>query len=220
MKFNSGEVAQYLRENPQFFDEHADALADIYVSHPHGGRAISISERQIVTLRNKNLALQEELRGLLKLGRENDAMNEKMHHLAIALFTSTDIKNLLYGLNLSLCKDFSMSHAVLRLWNLAGCTTNLPEFISTDSAIHIVTENLPCPYCGPNLTKEIMDWFGEEAALLHSFAMIPLRAEKTIGLLVLGDKEPRRFYLEMGTLYLKRLGDLISAAIMRHMLIE
>lgn len=77
MKFNSGEVAQYLRENPQFFDEHADALADIYVSHPHGGRAISISQRQIVTLRNKNLALQEELRGLLKLGRENDAMNEK-----------------------------------------------------------------------------------------------------------------------------------------------
>jgi len=52
MEFGSEEVAQYLRENPKFFDEYADMLADIFVSHPHGGRAISISERQIVTLRD------------------------------------------------------------------------------------------------------------------------------------------------------------------------
>ena len=50
--------------------------------------------------------------------------------------------------------------------------------------------------------------------------MIPLRTKQTFGLLVLGSEEAQRFYPEMGTLYLKRLGELVSAAITRYVLIE
>ena len=53
MRPTPDDVAQYLRDHPEFFDEYAEVLAQIYVPHPHGGRAIPITERQIVTLRDK-----------------------------------------------------------------------------------------------------------------------------------------------------------------------
>ena len=215
MKFGSEEVAQYLRENPQFFDEYADMLADIFVSHPHGGRAISISERQIVTLRDKNHILQDKLRELIKFGEENDIIGEKMHRLAIVLLTFTHLGNLLHGLYFNVREDFAVPHAALRLWNVPSAGTELPEFAPASADIHAIAESLLHPYCGPHVVDEIKQWFGEDAVHLRSFVMVPLRAEQTIGLLVLASEDPQRFYPEMGTLHLKRLGDLVGTAIAR-----
>ena len=215
MKFGSEEVAQYLREHPQFFDEYADMLADIFVPHPHGGRAIPISERQIVTLRDRNHVLQDKLRELIKFGEENDVIGEKMHRLAVVLLTFTRLENLLHGLYFNLREDFAVPHAALRLWNVPSAGTELPESAPVSADVHAIAESLLHPYCGPHVVDEIKQWFGEDAVRLRSFAMVPLRAEQTIGLLVLGSEDLQRFYPEMGTLYLKRLGDLVGTAIAR-----
>jgi len=39
-------MAHYLKQHPEFFEEYADLLATIFIPHPHGGRAIPISERK------------------------------------------------------------------------------------------------------------------------------------------------------------------------------
>ena len=213
MKFGSEDVARYLREHPQFFDEYADMLADIFVPHPHGGRAIPISERQIVTLRDRNHILQDKLRELIKFGEENDIIGEKMHRLAIVLLTFSHLGNLLHGLYFNLREDFAVPHIALRLWNVPSAGTELPEFTPTSDDIHIIAESLLHPYCGPHIVDEIKQWFGEDATHLRSFAMVQLCAEQTIGLLVLASEDSQRFYPEMGTLHLKRLGDLIGTAI-------
>jgi hypothetical protein len=75
------EVVRYLQDNPAFFEEYAEVLAQIYIPHPHGGRAIPIAERQILTLREKSKML-EKLAGLIQFGEENDAIGEKMHDCA------------------------------------------------------------------------------------------------------------------------------------------
>ena len=51
------EVAGYLQQHPEFFEQYADVLAEIHIPHPHGGRTISISERQILALREKSKQL-------------------------------------------------------------------------------------------------------------------------------------------------------------------
>jgi uncharacterized protein YigA (DUF484 family) len=216
MKFGSEEVAQYLKQHPQFFDEYADMLADIYVPHPHGGRAIPISERQIVTLRDKNHILQDKLRELVKFGEENDVISEKMHRLSIMFLTFTHLNDFLNELNSILRDNFSVPHVALRLWNINCDSLEMSKFISTNTETHTVTNRLLHPYCGPQLADEIKSWFGESAAHLRSFSMIPLRIRQTIGVLVLASEEPQRFYPEMGTLYLQRLGDLVSTAISRY----
>ena len=216
MKFDSKEVAQYLKQHPQFFDEYADMLADIYVPHPHGGRAIPISERQIVTLRDKNHALQDKLQELVKFGEENDVISEKMHRLSIMFLTFTHLNDFLDGLNSILRDSFSVPHVALRLWNINCDSKEMSKFNCANTETHAITNRLLHPYCGHQVTDEIKSWFGESAAHLHSYSMIPLRAKQNIGLLVLASEEPQRFYPEMGTLYLQRLGDLVSAAISRY----
>ena len=220
MKFGSEEVAQYLKQHPQFFDEYADMLSDIYVSHPHGGRAIPISQRQIVTLRDKNQILQDKLRELVKFGEENDVIGEKMHHLSIMLLTFTHLNDFLSELNSILQDNFSIPYVELRLWNINCDSLETSKFINTDTEIHTMTNSLLHPYCGPQLTDEIKQWFGEGATNLRSFSMIPLKTKQTIGLLVLASEDPQRFYPEMGTFYLQRIGDLISTAISRYSQIE
>lgn len=216
MKLSSEEVAQYLREYPQFFDEYAGMLADIQVPYAHDGRAIPISERQIVALRDKNHILQSKLGELIRFGEENSAINQKMHRLAVMLLTFTCLNDLLNRLNFNLREDFSIPHMALRLWNITAEDPALPEFTQTSADVHIVVESLLHPYCGPHVLDEIKDWFGESAVRLRSFAMMPLRAEQTIGLLVMGSEDPQRFYPEMGTLYLTQLGELVSAALARY----
>ena len=46
-------VADYLKKNPAFFEDYADVVAQIFVPHPHGGHAIPIAERQILSLRDR-----------------------------------------------------------------------------------------------------------------------------------------------------------------------
>ena len=77
MKFSSDEIAQYLCKHPQFFEEYADMLADIQVPHPHGGRAIPISERQIIALRDKNRILQEKLSDFDQIRRRERRIDRK-----------------------------------------------------------------------------------------------------------------------------------------------
>lgn len=216
MKLGSEEVAQYLLKHPQFFEEYAAILADIQVPHPHGGRAIPISERQIVALRDKNHILQDKLSELVKCGEENGVIGEKMHRLAVALLTFTQLNDLLHGLNVNLRESFSIPHIALRLWDIAGEDPALPELAPTSADIRIVAESLLHPYCGPHVLDEIRNWFGDDAARLRSFAMVPLRTEQIIGLLVMGSEDPQRFYPEMGTIYLTQLGELVSAALGRY----
>ena len=73
-------VAEYLKQNPQFFEDYADMIAEIFVPHPHGGHAIPIAERQIVTLREKNHELEAKLRELIRFGSENEATGETVSH--------------------------------------------------------------------------------------------------------------------------------------------
>ena len=76
-------VALYLKENPKFFEEFADVIADIFVPHPHGGHAIPIAERQIFTLREKNTELENRLREMIRFGGENDMISERLVRQAL-----------------------------------------------------------------------------------------------------------------------------------------
>tara|TARA_Y100001936_G_scaffold254058_1_gene324233 strand:+ start:6557 stop:7225 length:669 start_codon:yes stop_codon:yes gene_type:complete len=216
MKLNSEEVAQYLKQNPQFFTEYSDMLSDIYIPHPHSGNAIPISERQTIALRDQNKILQNKLLELIKFGKENDVIGEKMHNLAIKFLTITTLIDLLNQLNLILLDNFSISHTEIRLWSINFDNPEISRFISTHKEVHTITNNLFDPYCGPQLPDEIKCWFSAGTDHLHSFSMIPLKTKKATGLLVLASEDHQRFHPKMETLYLKRLGEIISTFISRY----
>ena len=207
-------VAEYLQQHPEFFDEYADVLAEIYVPHPHGGHAIPIAERQIVTLREKNGQIESKLRELIQFGSENDATSEKLHRSTLALFSATDLETTLGVLYHSLRDDLQVPQVALRLWGKVPEQSYLPEFAATSQELRDYAAALGSPYCGALAPFESRDWF-EGAPAPASFAFLPLRTYQTFGLLALASDDPARFYAGMGTMYLTRLAELASVATVR-----
>ncbi len=210
------EVVAYLKEHPEFFEEYADLLSEIYIPHPHGGRAIPISERQILTLREKNRQIEGKLREVIQFGEENDAISEKVHRLSVALLAASNIRGALNAVYLNLREDFAVPHVALRIWRAAG-HAELPELKPVSDASREFAASLAGPHCGGHAMVDAASLFGEASAHLRSFSYLPLRDGETFGVLALASEDPQRFYPEMGTLYLKRLGDLVGAAIARHL---
>jgi uncharacterized protein YigA (DUF484 family) len=208
------DVADYLRQHPDFFDEHADVAADISVPHPHGGHAIPLAERQILALRDKNSELESKLRELIGFGSENDATSEKLHRSTLALIAAPDLETSLAVLYHSLKEDFAVPQVAARLWGKVPEQSYLPELAAASAEIRGYADALGTPYCGPEAAFETREWF-ETPEALASYAFLPLRTSQTFGLLALGSTEAARFHAGMGTLYLTRLAELASVATAR-----
>src|SRR5262245_59457037 len=104
---DANEVAQFLKAHPNFFDEHPQLLEAIYVPHPHGGRAIPLTERQILTLRDKVKQLEAKLGELVRYGEDNDAIAEKVHRLSLGLLGAKDATAARQALDFHLREDFA-----------------------------------------------------------------------------------------------------------------
>jgi uncharacterized protein len=205
------QVAQYLQEHPEFFEHYADLMANIYIPHPHGGRAIPIAERQILTLRDKSKLLESKLAELIQFGEQNDAISEKLHRLTLALVAAADRAAAIHGTRHHLRDDFSVPHVELRLWDAGDGSV---EYTPISEEARVFADSLNQPYISARAMFDSAHWFGGDGDRLRSFAYIPLRARSAFGLLVLASEDAQRFYPEMGTLYLKRLGDLVGAALL------
>ena len=197
------DVAQFLKANPQFFDQNPALLESIYVPHPHGGRAIPLTERQIVSLRDKVKLLEAKLGEFVRFGEDNDAIGEKVHRLSLALMGAKDVPAATQALHFHLREDFSVPHVALKLW----ANDDVPAELR-DKA-----ESMGAPLCGAAADNPYLPWFGEAAAHIRSVALVPLGETRTIGLLAMGSEDPQRFFPEMGTLFLRRIGELTAGAL-------
>lgn len=198
------EVAQYLQNNPQFFEEHVETLAQINLPHPHGGRTISLSERQLIALREKNKELEKKLREMITFAQDNDVLQHKVHEFVIALFAARDLATLQETIPRLLRNIFSIPHTALHLWQTNPPSVEVLTFADAQTQ----------PVCLHHAAHDTAKWFGEHAAQLHSYAYLPLRANnKTIGLLVLASEDKQRFYPEMGTVFLQRIAEASSSAL-------
>jgi uncharacterized protein YigA (DUF484 family) len=210
---NSDDVARFLLDHPQFFEEHADVLSQAFIPHPHGGRAISIAERQILALREKSRLVETRLAELIRFGEENDAIGAKVHRLAVALIGAADRGTVLHTLYVHLMEDFAVPHVAMRLWD---CVGDGIEFQEVSDSARGIASGLTQPYCGASRGFEMSNWFGDAGERLRSLSLVALRdGDRTFGLLVLASEEASRFYPEMGTIFVHRIGDLASSALKR-----
>ena len=206
------EVAQFFRTHPQFFDQHPELLASVFVPHPYGGRAIPLSERQILALRDKVKLLEGKLGELIQFGEENDAIGEKVHRLSAALLGARDFAASAQALSFHLREDFSVPHVALRVWgkSLPG---DAPQGAAVSDELRARVETMGAPQCAAAAGNPYLAWFGDAKEHVRSVALVPLGQTKSFGLLALGSEDAQRFYAEMGTLFLRRIGEMAAAAL-------
>jgi hypothetical protein len=213
MNLTPEQIGEFLKLNPDFFVGHPEMLADITVPHPYSNQAISLGERQVLALRDKSRGLELKLREFIQFAEENDAIGDKLHKVALDLMHARSLEAVFQSLAMNLSESFAIPHSTIRVW--ADAALDMPEFAKVSADIQVLMTGLTQPRCGADVPDEIRAWFGPVGANQKSFALAPLREENLNGLLVLASEDVKRFYPEMGTLYLTWLAELSGAAISR-----
>ncbi|PZX25321.1 conserved hypothetical protein, DUF484 [Cupriavidus phytorum] len=224
---NAQDVAAYLQSHPEFFEEHAELLAAVQLTSPHSHRAVSLQERQMEILREKNKGLELRLADLVRHGHENDRTQQRLHDWQLRLLAEADSHALPYAVQDGLQQVFDVPAVALRLWDVAEQYAHMEVAQGASEDLRIFAEGLRAPYCGSNSGFEAASLLERDD--ITSLAMVtlrvPLRAGEAeagadvrgaaFGLLVLGSPDPRRFHDGMGTAYLSQIGEVAGAALKR-----
>src|SRR6478735_6911573 len=214
------DIANYLANSPDFFTRHAQMLAAVQLTSPHGTRAVSLQERQAEMLREKIKALEHRLMDMVRHGNENVIIADRLHRWARNLFQVQSGRALPATIAAEIANQFMVPQVAIKVWdvdNRYGAEV-FAEGVSDDAKTF--ASSLTQPYCGVNSGFEAVNWL-QDPALAMSVALIPLREGSAngtgpaFGMLVLSSPDPQRFQSGMGTDFLERIAELASAALSR-----
>ncbi|MDG2107135.1 MAG: DUF484 family protein [Woeseiaceae bacterium] len=215
-------VHNYLAAHPDFFEKHADLLGSLNLSHA-SGEAVSLVERQVSMLREKDLTLQKQLKELIEVARANDLLSAKIHELTIQLFASPDLKTTIITLEEGIRSEFGADQAVL----VAFSDSNSFDDIDAGKFFQVIDKNSDAlsPFsiflagnsarCGQISDAQNDFLFKEGANEVGSTALVPLGIDSKVGFLAIGNTDANHFHPGMSVDFLTRLGDLLASALKR-----
>ncbi|WP_255429325.1 DUF484 family protein [Ramlibacter albus] len=214
------DIANYLANTPDFFERHAQLLAAVQLTSPHGNRAVSLQERQAEMLREKIKALEHRIMDMVRNGNENMVISDRIHRWARSMFVVQSGRALPPTLVAELQKQFMVPQVALKVWDVDTRYAGEPFAQGVSEDAKSFASSLTSAYCGVNSGFEAVDWL-EDPATAMSIALVPLRAGAinspgaAFGMLVLASPDPQRFQSGMGTDFLERIAELASAALAR-----
>jgi uncharacterized protein YigA (DUF484 family) len=223
-EIDEASVASYLAATPEFFDRHAQLLAKIRLPDVRGGAStVSLLERQVEVLRERNRQLERKVKDFLDVARENDVLGARVLPLARRLIGARDRASAVAAIEAALRQDFEAGQSVLVL--IAG---RAPQGLAESRFLRIVPAELPAlqtfetlfssgkPRCGQLRDSQREFLFGADAAEIGSVALVPLGGKGALGLLACGSHDSQRFNPTMSTDFLAHIGELIAAALAGH----
>ncbi len=215
-------VCDYLASHSDFFENHASLLSSLQLSHSTGA-AVSLVERQVSVLRQKDRKLEKQLKELIEVARANDLLSAKIHELTLQLLKTTDLRSTIAALEVAMRSGFGAEHAVLVVFG------DPDDFRDVDAGrfFRVVAEDSDAlgPFktflkgssarCGKirDAQKEFL--FQADADEVGSAALVPLSKASEIGFLAIGSADANRFHPGMSIDFLTRLGDLVAGALKR-----
>jgi uncharacterized protein YigA (DUF484 family) len=211
------DIANYLANTPGFFERHAQLLAQVQLTSPHGNRAVSLQERQAEMLREKIKALEHRIMDMLRHGTENVVTADRLQRWTRGLLTLRDARQLPGEIAAQLQGIFMVPQVAIKVWDCDGAYRHEPWAQAVSDDVKALATSLETPYCGLNSGFEAVHWLPEPQAAV-SMAMIALRhapGAAAFGLLVLASPDAQRYNAEMGTDFLERIAQLASSALSR-----
>jgi uncharacterized protein len=212
-------ITSYLQRHPDFFERHQAVLARLRLPHARGGSTISLVERQIEVLREKQAALESKLAELVRVARANDAISERLHRFTRRLLGAVPGEEAVARIEAGLREDFDAFQAALILIGEPSGPAASPRFVRTLPATDPNLKSFESlfssgkPRCGQARDSQREFLFGPEGVEMASVALVPLGEKGSVGLLALGSADRDRFHPAMSTEFLARMAELIAASL-------
>ena len=215
-------IHDYLVAHPDFFERHSTLLSSLALPHASGG-AVSLVERQVAVLRQKDLRLERQLKDLIEVARANDLLSAKIHELTMQLLNASDLDATITVIEEAMRSGFDADHAVLVLFG----DPEAFDDINAGRFFRAVSKNDPSlkPFgtflggtsarCGKIRDSQREFLFHGDADEIGSAALVPLGDGAEIGFLAVGSVDSERFHPGMSIDFLTRLGDLVAGSLKR-----
>lgn len=221
---NDDAVAQYLQMYPDFFERNTGVLAKLKLPHlRNSAQTVSLVERQIDVLRERNQGLERKLKELVDVARSNEQLTDKIHRFARRMIHTSTLAETIEAIESALREDFEAMHSVLVLFmpdsdELQSLESRFLRLVRRDSADLKTFEtflSVAKPRCG-QVRDAQRDWlFGPNNIEIGSVALAPLGANALLGFLAIGSSDSERYHPTMSTDFLARIGDYAREALDR-----
>lgn len=213
------EVRDYLRQHKDFFERHPDLLEELRLPHARG-EAVSLIERQVSLLRERNIEMRHRLGRLLDNARDNDRLFASTRELVLKLLESEGLEQVLTTVRESFSEDFKIPYVSLILFNeycaypvaearicgLQEARRSLGRILSNNKIV-----------CGNFPADELDFLFPGEAEQLGSAAVMPLGDSHCYGLIAIGNSDPDYYRSSMGTLFLSYIGEVLNRLLPKYL---
>ncbi|MEO0997947.1 MAG: DUF484 family protein [Pseudomonadota bacterium] len=216
-------VVAYLRTHPDFFDHHRQLLTALRLPHVSGGGTVSLVERQVATLRQKNHRLDRKLKELVEVARANEALATKVHKLALELLAATTLGGTLTTLERNLRTGFAADQSLIVLYSELSGFDALPKQRFVRVVSRTAAELRPFETflgggrarCGQVRDSQRDFLFGKDTDEIGSAALIPLGDQASLGFMAIGSANSEHFHPTMSIDFLTRIGELVTGALER-----
>jgi uncharacterized protein YigA (DUF484 family) len=221
---NDVSVGEYLQTYPDYFERNSQLLAKLRLPHLRDvGATVSLVERQVEVLRDRNQSLERKLKELLDVARANDALADRIHRLSQRLIRAHSLLESINAVETSLREDFDAMHSVLVLFleearalePEAGRFLRVATPADEDMKTFDTLLTTGKPRCGQVRDAQRDYLFGKDAVAIGSVALTPLGQKGALGILAIGASDADRFHPGMSTEFLSRIGELVTYALMR-----
>jgi len=212
-EIDSSTVENYLKQHPEFFNEHLELLEHMTVPHP-SGNAVSLISKQLELFRQRHHDMEVQLNGLIEIARDNDHSANQMHELTLAVIEVDTLDEAIENLNVVLAECFLTDFFSVRIISAEEHNSALADlFVAPDceELTHFVKElGSNQASCGKPTLAQAQFLFGDNALDVQSCAIIPMSFTEIEGVLAIGSRDDSRFHYSMGHLFLTQMSEIIG----------
>ena len=212
---DSETVAAYLRLHPEFFIDHEELIPELRIPH-QSGNAVSLVERQVKLLRERNIEMRHRLGQLMDVARDNDRLFDKTRRLVLDLLDAASLEEVVSAVEDSLRREFQVPFVSLILFS----ETPMPvgRWVSSAEAHQAIGGLLAGgkTLCGVLRSHELAFLFGdEERDSVGSAAVVALSFQGLHGVLAIGSPDPQHYKSSLGTLFLGYVAEVLARVLPR-----
>jgi uncharacterized protein YigA (DUF484 family) len=222
-QITADQVADYLRDHPDFFIGQDALLAELSLPHA-SGKAISLLERQVTILRERGIEARQKLNNLLENARNNDQLFDTTRNLVLALLRAANVTEIA-----EVTQDQLANHA-----NIDACEFILIEHPELSTSANTRVESLASlrkdfsdvfrlkrTHCGPLSEEQIARLFPGNEQEVRSTALCPvIHNSEVLALLAFGNKQDNYFNVNLDTLFLDFIGRVVGSVLDRQLAAE
>lgn len=220
----SADIEQYLQEHPDVFLQQPHLLELVALNTSPQG-TISLAQKQLQRLQEKNKQLNEQLHALIDNAHSNNELQHRVHALCLTLLDAPDLASVITVLMKELKHEFSADDVALRLFYSADKPQKLPKLDANIKQLHADDKKLrsfdnllskQTPVCGRLTKAQKQLLFSAQAEDIQSVACLPLGHEPCAGILAIGSHDANRFHADMATDYLSFLGEVFMRIVRQY----